>query len=458
MKKGKRYINLIIICIMFIYSVIIGLLIKDLIKDYNVTILISLILSFVFMVLSVILIIYFNLKDKKDLVSKEDLNNKLKQSEKIRSDLESYLSKVSHELRTPLNGVLGMNLIAKDNLENENFTEVKNCLNSIEASGKYLLSIINDVLDLSKISHGKMILQNEVFLLAQLVDEIKDLVKTQIQKKGLSFNIESNIDNLYILTDRVKLSQILTNLISNAIKYNKDNGRVDLIIKKINLPKNKVRLEIKVKDTGIGMTEEEMTTIFDEFVGDSLKTGCESTGLGLAITKSLVNLLNGKIYVESVKDEGSCFKVEFVFDRVLNAITKNASEIDFDIEGLRCLVCEDNDINSLICETHLKKFGIECVRAKNGQEAYELYMKSEINYYDFILMDIQMPILNGYEATTKIRESKRADNNIIIIAMTADAFTDDVNKAYLYKMNGHIAKPIIVKNMMDTIRDSLNNK
>lgn len=386
------------------------------------------------------------------------LSEKLDESEKARKEIEMYLSKVSHELRTPLNGVLGMNNIAKEALKVENYSELEKCLLSIDMSGKYLLSIINNVLDMSKIGSGKMIINNEIVSFNNLINEISSILIPQMKNKNIIYSIESNVDKLNIFTDRVKLSQIITNLLSNSIKYNKENGLIKLIINQKDISKDRVNLIVEIEDSGVGMSEEVQKDLFTPYNTGNINSDYNSTGLGLAITKSLVTLLNGNISCKSKLGVGTTFKLEFVFTKVEEEKIEVSIDNSFDFSKYRALIVEDNDINALICKNYLSKFNIKSIRAINGEDGLNIFKNSEEFYFDFILMDIQMPVLNGYETTELIRNLNRLDNDLIIIAMTADAFLDDINKAYLYKMNGHISKPLVIDNMMNTIKELLKEK
>ena len=386
------------------------------------------------------------------------LSEKLSESEKTRKEFEMYLSKVSHELRTPLNGVLGMNSIAIDALQHSNHVELEKCLYSIDKSGKYLLSIINNVLDLSKIGNGKMNVNSEMISLDNLFNEIISILASQMQTKNVDYLINSDLNDILIMSDKLKLSQIFTNLLSNAIKYNKENGFIKIDITSKILSKERVNVKIEIKDTGVGMSKDVLDTLFTPYSSGNTRNPYDSTGLGLAITKSLVTLLGGNITCESDLDVGTRFILEFVFNKVDEVDVEILNENHYDFSKFKALIVEDNDINALICENYLKKFKIETTTVSNGQECIDILNEKEEGFFDFILMDIQMPVLNGYEATEIIRNFNNLNKDIIIIAMTADAFTDDINKAFLYKMDGHISKPLVVETMMSTIKDLLVKK
>lgn len=393
-----------------------------------------------------------------EIEQKHLLSSRLSKAEESSSQMEQFLSKVSHELRTPLNGVIGMNRIAIGHLESGNIEATSEALITVENSGRYLLSLINNLLDLSKMQHGQMQVTKGIFSLTKLIDEIYDVVKTQLKLKNLTFVLNSDIEETYINTDKVKLSQIITNLLSNAIKYNNVNGKIELTMTKEELVDSNVKISITIRDTGIGMSSDFITKLFTPFAQENRANQFASTGLGLSIAKSLVSLLNGEITVESQLNHGSTFRLEFVFEEVKSVERDVVPNEEIDLSGIRVILAEDNPINALICESHLSKIGIKPVIVKDGKECVDRFLKSKEFEFDLILMDIQMPNMNGYEATRVIRNSVREDHDILILAMTADSFKEDVEKAFLNKMDGHISKPIVIEDMNNTIYSALRKR
>lgn len=385
------------------------------------------------------------------------LKDKLNEARESAVLMQDMLAKVSHEIRTPLNGIIGMNKIAIDAMKINDYDKVNFALSNVESSGKYLFSVISNVLTASKLDHSQMEVTNESFKVKDLILEVITMVSSQAKTRNV--NIIYNIDdeNLLVVTDRLKLMQIILNLISNGIKYNKDNGKIEINVKSTRLLQNKVNVTFTISDSGIGMSEEFTSKLFTPFAKENRQNEYPSTGLGLVITKSLVLRLNGKINVNSILNVGTTFKVEFVFDSIELSKEEKKESKEFDFTNMKCLLVEDNEINAIICQSYLDKLNIKYVYAKNGEEACSIFFKEHEHTFDFILMDIQMPILNGYEATRRIRKSSRNDNNIPIISLTADAFKDDVEKALLFGMNGHIAKPIMIDNLKDTLSQVLSD-
>lgn len=385
------------------------------------------------------------------------LTNKLNEARESAVTMQEMLTKVSHEIRTPLNGIIGMNKIAIDELENKDYDKVKSSLKMVESSGKYLFSVISNVLTASKLDHSQMELTNESFKIKDLILEVISMVSSQARTRNVNISYHIDDEELIVVTDRLKLMQIILNLVSNGIKYNKEKGKILINVKSSSLLQNKVNVTFSIEDNGIGMTEDFIEKLFTPYAKENRQNEYPSTGLGLVITKSLVLRLNGKINVNSILNVGTTFKVEFVFDSVI--VDKEVKEEinDFDFTNMNCLVVEDNEINAIICQSYLDKLNIKHSYARNGEEACRIFFKEHEHTFDFILMDIQMPVLNGYEAASRIRKSSRIDNNLPIISLTADAFKDDVEKALLYGMNGHISKPIMLDNLKNTLSQVLGD-
>ena len=390
----------------------------------------------------------------------KELVGRLSKAETTVKNTSAFMSRVSHEIRTPLNGVIGMNEIALENLNKGKIDETKEALSKVDFSAKYLLSILNDVLDLAKIESGKMAIDEEVFSLSVLIDEIEVMFSSTAASRNIEFKTITNFDDINIITDKTKLTQIIVNFVSNALKYTEEGGHVSLIVNRIQHYTSKVSLEITIKDDGIGMEPECVEKMFEPFTQERRSTTATGSGLGLAITRSMISLLNGTIDVKSEVNKGTEIKMTYVFD-LAEAGEKEIVQDDFlhqDYSKFKVLVVEDNEINSLIIVNHLKFFNFKVETAFNGEEAFNKYMGSPEGHYDFILMDIQMPVLNGYESTRKIRESGRKDSDLIIIALTADTFKDDISKAIMYKMNQHVSKPIDRNKLISVIYQQLKLK
>ena len=386
-------------------------------------------------------------KDNKHL---HTLKVKAEDTAKLKS---KFLANMSHEIRTPMNGIIGMSYLT---LQTHLDSKQRDFIEKIDNSAKNLLGIINNILDLSKIEAGKLNLEKIDFKLNEVINNSVDLLRFKMQEKKIQLHIHYE-DNLPILFhgDSLRLSQILNNLLSNAVKFTSE-GEIDIFINKI----HHNRYQFKVKDTGIGLTKEEQKNLFKSFsqADGSTSRKYGGTGLGLAISKQLIEMMNGKIWVESTYQRGSSFIFEIEMRALLNSLgtkklptqiqqteeKENQHHIEM-LEGKRVLLAEDNFINQEIIIGLLSNSKIQIDIAENGQEALDLYKK---NKYTLILMDIQMPILDGYEAAKEIRQT---DTEIPIIAITASAMKEDVQKSILAGMNDHLNKPIDVNQLYEIL-------
>lgn len=392
----------------------------------------------------------------------ESLKDSKKQAEKANIAKSQFLANMSHEIRTPINGIVGMlNLLDYTSLSNEQKSYIKEAQNA----SKILLHLINDVLDISKIEAGKMILEKTKFDIKKLVEETVSLFMPKAKEKKVDLNlfIEYNIPK-FVVGDLAKVKQILNNLLSNAIKFT-DEGQ---IIVKVECSKDeyeKTIINFEVKDTGIGMNEEELQKIFNPFEQADTSTTRKygGTGLGLSISNELVSMMNGEFKVESQKGIGSTFEFYLEFEK--EEIDKNIEikkednqynndnkvRQSTDIKNHKILLVEDNEINLKVILKILDKEGYKCDVARNGQEGYEYYIK---NNYDIIFMDCQMPVMDGYEATRKIREYELETNeHIKIVAMTAYAMEEDKNKCFVAGMDEYLSKPINFKKLLEILMD-----
>ena len=376
-----------------------------------------------------------------------------------------FLSNMSHDIRTPMNAILGFTeLIRRDA---ENGEKVLEYTDKISASGQHLLGLINDILDMSKIENGKVVLNIQKFDLPQFIEELDTMMRPQAEKKNQNFEISCNLKEEHLFGDKLRINQILINILSNAIKYTPDGGKISMDISE--LPKinsNFARLKFTVSDNGIGMSEEYRENLFKPFTREISSTvnAIQGTGLGMAITKNLVDLMGGTISVKSKQGVGSTFTVELEL-RVddsnkdsAESLPKKIDETHSALEGKRFLAAEDNSLNSEILVELLDIHSSTCEVAENGRLALEMFEKSPKGYYDGILMDIQMPVMNGYEAAKAIRALSRPDAKTIpIIAMTANAFSEDINNSLDAGMNAHIAKPVDMDKLESVFREILNN-
>lgn len=374
-----------------------------------------------------------------------------------------FLSRMSHDIRTPMNAIIGMTFIANSNIDNKD--KVADCLEKITVSGNYLLSLINDVLDMSKIESGKFRLTEDDLNLCTLIDELSEMVAESAKQKKHKLEVRTHdIIHENIVGDRLRIQQVFVNIVSNSIKYTNDGGHITVDITEKPVGNHGVGCyEFVFRDNGIGMTKEFMKKLFEPFerAEDERVDGQQGTGLGMAITYNLVKMMNGSIRVESEPGKGSCFTVTLYLKLSENAEThpeasveKSADELrSTSFEGRRVLLVDDNELNREIAAELLKmmKLDVEC--AVNGKEAVDKFAASEGGYYDLIFMDIQMPVMNGYDAVREIRKLDRPDaEKIPVVAMTANAFAEDVKEALNAGMNEHIAKPLDINKLIATLK------
>ena len=375
-----------------------------------------------------------------------------------------FLFNMSHDIRTPMNAIIGYTNLARDE---ENMDNVKEYLTKIDTSSKHLLALINDILEMSRIESGKVELEFAPLDLCGLFEEIHDLFSEQMKKKDIDFSMHySQVRNRYVWCDRKNLNRVLLNVLSNAYKFTPEGGTISATLWEIGTGEGGYgSYEIRIQDSGIGMSREFVDKMFNAFERErtSTNSGIEGTGLGLAITKSIVDLMDGTIEVLTSPGSGTEFIIRVKF-RLANEEdirselaphTENTtSEIDF--SQMRLLLVEDNMINMEIARMLLEQQGFTLDTAENGQIAVDMVAASEPGYYDAILMDIQMPVMDGYEATRAIRALEDPVlSHIPIIAMTANAFAEDVKAAADAGMQAHIAKPVDVAVMTRTLAEVL---
>lgn len=396
-----------------------------------------------------------------------ELNEKLEkaydESEKANKEKSDFLSRMSHDIRTPMNVIVGMTGLALDKIEEPE--KVKGYLEKIEAEGAHLQNLINDILDISAIESGKFRVNLRENNLDAMLKRINDAVKSQVGARELDYTFtRGDIKYPILMMDKLRISQIYSNLLSNAIKYTPMGGKVNFDIwQEDDERAGWIVLCARVKDTGIGMSESFMENMFAEFVRgtDTRINKIQGSGLGLAIVKQLTDLMDGTVETKSQEKKGTEFLIKIPLqyvDKTQNQESSSVKKTTFaELKGKRILIAEDYDLNFEITNELLRVQGVETVRAIHGEEAVEQFKKSDENEFDAILMDIQMPVMDGMEATRVIRSMHRADAKTIpIIAMTANAFAEDASDCLEAGMNAHLAKPVDVTLMLQTLSSFLS--
>ena len=402
----------------------------------------------------------------------EVVNQKLKKAKNVATEAlqtaenankakTDFLSNMSHDIRTPMNAIIGITSLIRHDAGNK--AKVIEYADKIDISSQHLLGIINDVLDMSKIEAGKTVFKYSDFSILDLMQELDTIFHTQIYEKQQTLTIiKENIQHEWVNGDQVHLMQIFSNLLSNAVKYTQEGGEIQFFVEECETKSSVyAKYRFLVSDNGMGMSADFKDTIFDAFTRaeSSLTNKIQGTGLGMAITKNLVEAMGGTIDVDSELGQGSCFEVlldlKIAEDRTAAlAAQEETDEQDGNIlQGMRFLCAEDNELNAEILTELLKIEGAECTICENGEEILKAFEQSVPGDYDMILMDIQMPVMNGYEATKAIRRSSHElAQTIPIIAMTANAFSEDIQHSFAAGMNAHVSKPVEMKVLEKTIR------
>jgi CheY-like chemotaxis protein/nitrogen-specific signal transduction histidine kinase len=369
-----------------------------------------------------------------------------------------FLSRMSHEIRTPMNAIIGMTQIAKNSNDQE---KVHNCLMQVENSSHHLLGVINDILDFSKIESGKLVLDIVNFSLTEDLDFILSMMQPRAKERNIviRLNIE-RILNDGLSTDSLRLNQVLINLLSNAIKFSPEGSEILLNVNEEEYDEGYSTYRFEVVDHGIGINEEQLTRLFSPFEqGDGSTTrNYGGTGLGLVISKSLVEMMGGSISLKSREGEGSTFgfTIRCASRNTVEKIHKDEAQVVYNFSGKRCLVVDDIEINREIILEFLSSTGINFETAYNGYNSLEKFKSSEEGYFDIILMDMQMPVMDGCTASAEIRKLDRKDAKTVpIIAMTANVMHEDVERTRKSGMNAHVGKPIEIKAMFKVFREYL---
>ena len=402
----------------------------------------------------------------------EESNKKLKKAKNITTEAlqtaenankakTDFLSNMSHDIRTPMNAIIGMTSLIRHDAGNK--AKVIEYADKIDISSQHLLGIINNVLDMSKIEAGKTVFKYTDFSILDFITELNTIFHSQIDEKNQTLTIiKENIRHEWVNGDQVHLMQIFSNLVSNAVKYTQEGGKIQFLVEECETKSSVyAKYRFLVSDNGMGMSADFKDTIFDAFTRaeSSMTNKIQGTGLGMAITKNLVEAMGGTIDVESELSQGSCFEVLIDLRIAEDRFVSSAEQAEKDepagnvLKGMRFLCAEDNELNAEILMELLKIEGAECTICENGKRVLEAFEQSAPGDYDMILMDVQMPVMNGYEATKAIRRSSHElAKTIPIIAMTANAFSEDIQHSLAAGMNAHVSKPVEMKVLEKTIR------
>lgn len=405
----------------------------------------------------------FTEEKKRELEQEEALRQEKIKAEKANEAKSIFLFNMSHDIRTPMNAILGYSQLMKKELTNPKLVHYQEM---IEQSSQLLLSIINNVLDMARVESGKMELDENYEVVGNITQLVCGAFAAEASKKNIELNKIVNVEHKHIITDSTKMQEILSNLISNAIKYTPEGGKVLIDVQELPYDKEGYTLiQTKVSDTGIGMSEEFLPSLFELFTRERNTTLSKipGTGLGMAIVKNLVDLMNGSIEVESELGKGSTFTItiphKIANKDYTNRNIESSNEFDIDFKGKRILLAEDNELNAEITTTILSEMGFEVKAVEDGILCVNEMQHQPANTYDLILMDIQMPNMDGYKATDCIRHLSQLEKaNIPIIAMSANAFEEDKKKAFDVKMNDYITKPIDFQKMEEVLKHILSKK
>ena len=399
--------------------------------------------------------------NKKLKKAKDIATEALQTAENANKAKTDFLSNMSHDIRTPMNAIIGMTSLIRHDAGNK--AKVIEYADKIDISSQHLLGIINNVLDMSKIEAGKTVFKYTDFSILDFITELNTIFHSQIDEKNQTLTIiKENIRHEWVNGDQVHLMQIFSNLVSNAVKYTQEGGKIQFLVEECETKSSVyAKYRFLVSDNGMGMSADFKDTIFDAFTRaeSSMTNKIQGTGLGMAITKNLVEAMGGTIDVESELSQGSCFEVLIDLRIAEDRFVSSAERVEKDepagnvLKGMRFLCAEDNELNAEILMELLKIEGAECTICENGKRVLEAFEQSAPGDYDMILMDVQMPVMNGYEATKAIRRSSHElAKTIPIIAMTANAFSEDIQHSLAAGMNAHVSKPVEMKVLEKTIR------
>ena len=423
------------------------------------------VISYVFSLLIATVFYLISSKKYRERQYEAELEKSAEQAKNANEAKTRFLFNMSHDIRTPMNAIVGFSGLLEKNLQNEK--KAKEYLGKIQSSSNLLLRIINQVLEMARIESGTAVLQLKAEDMDALFHRVNTVFEEDVRKKNLQYQVVLDVRHHYAVCDETKLQEIILNIISNAIKYTPEGHSIHVEIhESVSENPSKVRYIFSCEDTGIGMSEEYLPHIYEEFSREHTTTENKvpGTGLGLPIIKSMIELMGGSIQVESRLGIGTKFTVDLSFDiaskeEVYGSQDTIKSSAIHTIKGKRILLVEDNELNAEIAKTVLEDVGALITRAENGQQAVELFKEKPAGTFDAILMDLMMPVMDGYTATRKIRSLEHSDAKTIpIIAMTANAFQEDAEKCIAVGMNAHLAKPLDIEKMMITICHLVNKK
>ena len=383
----------------------------------------------------------------------------LQSAERASKAKTDFLANMSHDIRTPMNAIIGITTLMKNELHQPE--KLAEHLGKLESSGRLLLGIINDILDMSRIESGKTTLNVEPMHLPQQIDHLSTMIRAQANEKAQTFTVSTHLRHENLLADPTRLNQVLMNILSNAVKYTPRGGHIRFEVEELPRNEHYAKYQFTVQDDGIGMSEAYQKTLFDPFTREE-KSGTnkvQGTGLGMAITKNIVDLMGGSISVESATGKGTRFEVvlEFPIDTAADAVPKEQAlpeeEAASPLSGMKFLCAEDNAINAEILELLLESNGASCTICSNGQEIVDAFANVKPGEYDMILMDVQMPVMDGLEAARRIRNGENPlGRTIPILAMTANAFLEDMQKSKEAGMDAHLSKPVDIAALEQTVK------